>query len=125
EHVGAKVVPLREWMFGDTQTTLTFLLGTVSFVLLIGCANVANLLLAAGAALQKELALRAATGAVRGHLIRQLTTENLLLSLAGGGFGVILAVVGTRLFPLIVPDEFPTLLRHLSVDAHVLSFALG
>jgi putative ABC transport system permease protein len=125
EHVGARVVPLREWMFGSTETTLTFLLGTVSFVLLIGCANVANLLLAAGAARQKELALRAATGAGRGRLVRQLLTENLLLSLSGGVFGVVLAIAGMRLYPLVVPDEFPALLRHLSIDAHVLGFALG
>jgi len=124
-NIGARVVPIRDALFGDAESALTFLLGTVSFVLLIGCANVANLLLASGAARQKELALRAATGAGRARLVRQLLTENLLLSLAGGAFGVILAVAGTRLYPLIVPDEFPALLQHLSINVRILAFALG
>jgi putative ABC transport system permease protein len=124
-NLGARVLPIREALFGGAENALTFLLGTVSFVLLIGCANVANLLLAAGAARQKELALRAAVGAARRRLIRQLLTENLLLSLAGGVAGVVLAVLGTRLFPLIVPEEFPVFLRRPSIDARVLGFALG
>lgn len=125
EGVGAMVTPIRAWMFGGSEDSLMFLLGTVSFVLLIGCANVANLLLAAGAARQKELALRAATGAGRGRLVRQLLTENLLLSLAGGAAGIALAMIGTRLFPLIVPDDFDPVLRHPSIDVRVLVFALG
>ena len=104
---------------------MSFLLGAVSFVLLIACANVANLLLAAGTARQKELALRAAAGAGRGRLMQQLLTENLLLSLVGCGFGLVLAFWGTRLFALIVPTGFPELLRHISVDARVLAFALA
>ena len=94
-------------------------------MLLIACANVANLLLAAGAARRKELALRAATGARRGRLMQQLLTENLLLSLVGCGFGLALAFWGTRLFALIVPAGFPELLRHIPVDSRVLGFALG
>jgi putative ABC transport system permease protein len=125
DDVGARVVPVRDWMFGDTRNALAFLLGTVSFVLLIGCANVANLLLASGAARQKEFALRAATGAGRGRLVQQLLTENLLLALVGGVFGVLLALGGTQLFPLIVPAEFPHLLRNLSIDGRVLAFAVG
>jgi putative ABC transport system permease protein len=122
--VGARVVPLHEAFFGNARDGLTFLLGAVSFVLLIACANVANLLLAAGAARQKELALRAAAGASRGRLVRQLLTENLLLSLVGCAFGLVLAVWGTRLFTLIVPTGFPELVRKIPLDARVLGFAL-
>ncbi len=123
--VGARVVPIHEAFFGRPEDVLTFLLGAVSFVLLIACANVANLLLAAGAARQKELALRAATGAGRGRLVQQLLTENLVLSLVGCGCGLILAFWGTRLFALIVPTGFPELLRDVHVDGRVLGFALA
>src|SRR4029450_11270872 len=102
----ARVVPIHEAFFGRPQNALTFLLGAVSFVLLIACANVANLLLAAGAARQKELALRAAAGGGRVRLVRQLLTENVLLSLVGCAFGLVLAFWGTRLFALIVPTGF-------------------
>jgi putative ABC transport system permease protein len=121
----AEVVPIHEAFFGDATRGLTFILGAVSFVLLIACANVANLLLAAGTARQKELALRAATGATRTRLMQQLLTENLLLSLVGCGFGLALAFWGTRLFALIVPTGFPELLRHIQVDARVMGFALA
>lgn len=121
----ARVIPIREAYFGGATRALSFLLGAVSFVLLIACANVANLLLAAGTARQKELALRAAAGARRGRLMQQLLTEYLLLSLVGCGFGLVLALWGTRLFALIVPTGFPELLRHVSIDARVLVFALA
>jgi putative ABC transport system permease protein len=121
----ARVIPLREAFFGGASRALSFLLGAVSFVMLIACANVANLLLAAGTARQKELALRAAAGARRGRLMQQLLTENLLLAFVGCGFGLVLALWGTRLFTLIVPTGFPELLRHISVDARVLGFALA
>jgi putative ABC transport system permease protein len=123
--LGATVLPIREALFGGTERVLTFLVGTVGFVLLIGCANVANLLLVAGAGRQKELALRAATGASRGRLMKQLGTENLLLSLVGGACGIGLAAVGTRLYPLLAPEELPTFLRHVSIDARVLGFAIA
>jgi putative ABC transport system permease protein len=123
--VGAIVTPLHEAFFGGARNALTFLLGAVSFVLLIACANVANLLLASGAARQKELALRASVGAGRRTLIRQLLTENLMLSLMGGALGLVLTFIGARSFALIIPEGFPELLRHISVDARVLAFALG
>jgi predicted permease len=121
----ARLIPVREAFFGDATRALSFLLGAVSFVLLIACANVANLLLAAATARQKELALRAAAGARRGRLMQQLLTENLLLAFVGCGFGIVLALWGTRLFTLIVPTGFPELLRHIPVDARVLAFALA
>jgi len=121
----AQVVPLSEAFFGNARKGLTFLLGAVSFVLLIACANVANLLLASGAAREKELALRAAAGAGRQRLMQQLLTENLLLSLLGCGLGLAVAFWGTRLFALIVPAGFPELLRHVAIDRRVLGFALG
>ena len=122
---GARVATLQDEFFGGATRGLTFLLGAVSFVLLIACANVANLLLAAGTARRKELALRAAAGARRGRLMQQLLTENLLLAFVGCGCGLTLAFWGTRLFALIVPVGFPELLRHISVDGRVLGFALG
>src|SRR5262245_16289497 len=125
ETAGARVVLLHESFFGEPENALTFFLGAVSFVLLIGCANVANLLLAAGAARQRELALRAATGAGRLRLLRQLLTENLLLSLVGGAVGLAFAFWGIRLLILILPEEFPNLLRHIPVDGRVLTFALS
>ena len=120
-----KVEPLHEAFFGGARTGLGFLLGAVSFVLLIACANVANMLLAAGAARQKELALRAATGADRRRLLAQLLTENLMLSLVGCAFGLALAFGGIRLFAVMVPQGFPDLLRHNPIDARVLAFALA
>jgi len=121
----AEVVSLHDAFFSGATRGLTFILGAVSFVLLIACANVANMLLAAGTARQKELALRAATGARRGRLIQQLLTENLLLSLVGCGFGLALAFWGIRLHELAVPTGFPELLRHISIDGRVLGFALA
>lgn len=123
--VGTKVEPIHEAFFGGARRGLSFLLGAVSFVLLIACANVANMLLAAGAARQKELALRAAAGAGRRRLMAQLLTENLMLSLVGCVFGLALAFGGIRLFAVIVPQGFPDLLRHNPIDARVLAFALA
>ena len=123
--IGAKVELLHDAYFRGARNGLSFLLGAVSFVLLIACANVANLLLASGAARQKELAMRAAAGADRRRLIGQLLTENLLLSLVGCAFGLAMTFGGIRLFALIIPEGFPDLLRHNPIDLRVLGFALA
>jgi len=119
-----RLEPLHENFVGGTRLSLLTLLGAVGLVLLIACANVANLLLVRGAARQREMALRAAMGAGRWRIIRQLLGESLLLAALGGVLGVLLAYWGTNLITSYLPGGVPRL-HEVAMDSTVFGFTLG
>jgi putative ABC transport system permease protein len=121
---GINVVPLRTQLVGEIRLALWILLGAVAFVLLIACANVANLLLARASARQKEFAVRAALGASRGTIVRQLLTESVLLSVLGGLAGLVPAWWGTEALIRLSPPELADL-QAVKISVPVLLFTFG
>jgi predicted permease len=109
---------------GNVRGILLVLLGAVSFVLLIACANVANLLLARSTGRAREFAIRSALGASPGRVIRQLLTESVMLGIAGGGIGLLLAKWGMRAILRTLPDRLPRT-EEIGIDGHVLAYTLG
>lgn len=124
EGKSATVARMRDTMVSNVRLTLYLLLGAVGVVLLIACANMANLLLAKATSRTREIAIRAAVGASRGRIVRQLITESLVLALAAGVAGLILAVWGADALKALAPSNVPRL-SETSTDGWVLAFTLG
>ena len=118
------VVPLFQETVGRAERMLLVLLGAVGVVLLIACVNAANLLLARGTSRQREIAIRSAVGAARSRLVRQLLTESLVISMAGGVVGSVLAIEGVRALVLLLPAGFPRA-SAIHVDTGVLFYTLA
>jgi putative ABC transport system permease protein len=121
--IGAVITPLHEHVVGNIKSALLILLGAVAFVLLIACANVANLLLARAAVRQKEIALRLALGASRSRMTRQFLTESVLLSAFGGFVGLLLSIAGLDLLKRFIPPNISQV-QAIAIDTKVLLFTL-
>jgi putative ABC transport system permease protein len=121
---GVNLIPLRDEIVGQIGPRFLLLSLAVALVLLIACTNVANLLLARSTARQREIAIRAAVGAARGRLLRQLLTESLLLALVGGAAGLALAFGGVKLLAVLGPRDIPRL-SNAGIDLEVLGFTLA
>jgi predicted permease len=117
------IVPLLEQVVGNVRRSLWVLLGAVGFVLLIACANVANLMLARAVARQQEIAVRTAMGATRWHILRQLLTESVLLSLSGGALGIFICLFSMRWIHVLGIKSIPRL-QGVGIDGRVLLFTL-
>jgi predicted permease len=122
-HISMGLRPQIEALVGDIRPVLLMVLGAVAFLLLIACANTANLLLARASRRQREMAIRVSMGAGRSRILRQLLTESVLLALGGGLLGLFIAVWGTKLFATLATVPIPRL-KSATVDLRVLGFAL-
>jgi predicted permease len=122
--IGASMVPLKEQIVGDTRPFLLIIMAAVGLVLMIACVNIASLLLARSTTRAQEFGIRAALGASRTRMIRQLLTESLLLSIASGALGLVIAVWGTHACLKLLPQTLPRA-EEIGLDVRVLFFTLG
>ena len=123
--MASEILPLKDLLSGNIRKSLLIFMGAVAFVLLIACANVANLLLMRGASRRQEIAVRAALGASRPRLIRQLLTESTLVSLAGGAAGILLAVWGVPALLSLAPKGRIPRIEEIHIDRWVLAATFG